>query len=73
MKVNFEDSGSEDIWRDRAVSAIFSKAVTAAMEDGWTETHAVFFLAELADEHLLNLWRARAELTADNRTVGDNG
>ena len=44
----------------RAMKAYFGKALAEAMSVGWTECEAAFYLAEVADDHIVKFCQRTA-------------
>jgi hypothetical protein len=44
----------------RAMKAYFSKVLAEAMSVGWTECEAAFYLAEVADDHIVKFCKKNA-------------
>lgn len=43
----------------KAMKALFARTLALAISSGWTEAEASLFIAEVADEHILKLHRAK--------------
>jgi hypothetical protein len=43
----------------RAMKAHFGKVLADAISEGWTEREAAFFLAEVADDHILQFCKSK--------------
>ena len=44
----------------KAMKAAFARLMTAALSEGWTESEVAFFVAEVADDHIVKFFRTRA-------------
>jgi hypothetical protein len=43
----------------KAMRTLFARTLALAISSGWTEAEASLFIAEVADEHILKLYRSK--------------